>query len=329
MSSVFKKGDYWVYQYRVNGKQKVIHLGKLPNKTIAKQKKAELDSIYVLNKYIPIEKVPISKILYDYFNVLKLRCSNDLHITNTKYRINNFIQEENICYLSQITRRKAETFILRRKKEDLADLTINHYLIAIKGLINWAIKNNYLLSNPISGIKLAKAQKRPPNFLTKPQITELLEKVEKYCPMKYMIYISLSTGIRPNELNIMDWEDWDFNRNILTIPKSKNRYWRTISFNNNLTDRIKPIIKNKGKCFNYSIIPPRRQFAKLQKELSFDFIYYDLRSTYACQLLLDNVNPENVRQLLGHRSLNTTMRYVRALGNYQNEAVKNFNIFSA
>jgi len=282
----------------------------------------------MLNKHIPVEKVPILKILHYYFNVLKLRCSNDLHITNTKYRINTFIQEENISFLSQISRRKAETFILRRKKENLADLTINHYLIALKGLINWAVKNNYLISNPIADIKLPKSQKRPPNFLTKPQISELLEKLEKYNPMKYMFYISLSTGIRPNELSAMEWEDWDFDRNILTIPKSKNRYWRTIQFNKNLSDRIKPIIKDKGKCFSYATIPPRRQFAKLLKELSFDFIYYDLRSTFACQLLLDGVDPESVRQLLGHRSLNTTMRYVRALGNYQNEKVKKFNIFN-
>ena len=145
--------------------------------------------------------------------------------------------------------------------------------------------------------------------------------------MKYMVYISLSTGVRPIELQLMDWDDWDFDRNILTIPKSKSRYWRTIPFNNSLVDRLRPIIKDKGNCFDYALLPLRKQFLKLLKELSFDFIYYDLRSTYACQLLLDGVNLENVRQLLGHRSLNTTMRYVRALGNYQKEAIKNFNIF--
>ena len=271
MSSIYQRKDgNWVYQCRVNGKQKIIYLGKLDNKTIAKYKKTEFDILYRSTKNIPKDKIHVKKILHEYYNILALRCSNEKHISNTKRRINRFIENTDIYYVSQITRNKIESFLHQRKQLNKSDLTLKNELVAIKGLLNWCGKNDYLTNNPAQDIVIAKSQKRPPNFLTKPQIKELLEKAENYS-MRYMIYISLSTGVRPNELQAMEWEDWDFDREILTIPKAKSRYWRTIPFNRSLTYRIKPIIKNKGKCFDYAMIPPRKQFNKLLKELSFDF----------------------------------------------------------
>ena len=326
MSSIYQRKDgNWVYQYYVNGKRTRIYLGAFANKALVKYKKAELDILYGKKKNVPAEKTPVHKILHDYFNILALRCSNKAHIHNTKTRIKRFIDQTNIHYINQTTRQKIETFLHQRKLNGKSDLTIKNELIAIKGLINFCVDNHYLITNPAKDIKVAREQKRPPVFFTEQQISELLEKIDNY-PMRYMVYISLSTGVRPNELQAMEWQDWDFDRNILTIPKSKSRYWRTIPFNNALSNKIKEIARNKGKCFDYATIPPRKQVLKLRKELSFDFNYYDLRHTYACQLLLNGMDIKTVQQLMGHREIKTTMIYLEALGMYKYDEVKNINL---
>lgn len=68
---------------------------------------------------------------------------------------------------------------------------------------------------------------------------------------------------------------------------------------------------------------------RLKKESDVDFHIYRFRHTFAVNALQNGVSLEGVRKLLGHSSIESTLKYLRQIPNSQHkEKLDNMNLDS-
>lgn len=123
-----------------------------------------------------------------------------------------------------------------------------------------------------------------------------------------MIAISLYTGIRASELMRLKWEDFDFDKNTVTIRKSKPGKFNMIPFNPKLKGYLQPIIKETGQIFKYKRVP-KKQFKRTLNKANLKITWHVLRHTYASLLTMAGIDIVTVSKLLGHSDIKTTMIY--------------------
>jgi len=137
-----------------------------------------------------------------------------------------------------------------------------------------------------------------------------------------MIATAIYTGLRLSELLYLEWNDFDFGKEILTVKnkhehdyKTKSKKFRIIPLNRKLIAILQPYRKEKGWCFTTSkgeryIQRPRKVFDIILEKAGLDDIgWHGLRHTFASQLIQAGTSIYKVSRWLGHSSVNTTMIY--------------------
>lgn len=130
--------------------------------------------------------------------------------------------------------------------------------------------------------------------------------------LRSLLVTALHTGMRRGEILNLQWQDIDFQRKLLTIHKSKNGEKRSIPLSRTLCDALKGIkvLNISGKVFPISVRSLRAAFEMtLEKRGITDFHFHDLRHTFATRLVQAGVDFYRIKELLGHKSINMTMRY--------------------
>jgi integrase len=131
--------------------------------------------------------------------------------------------------------------------------------------------------------------------------------------------IALHTGMRPSEQYGLTWERVDLVRKFITIPKSKNGNTRHIPLNSIALGAFQELFarsRGQGRVFvNIHGEPPRGYKhwfgpAVLQAGVS-GFTWYCLRHTFASRLVMAGVDLRTVAELMGHKTIQMTMRYAR------------------
>jgi integrase len=129
--------------------------------------------------------------------------------------------------------------------------------------------------------------------------------------------IAQHTGMRPSEQYSLVWDRVDLVCLFLTIPKSKNGKMRHIPLNSVALAAFQELFsRSRGegpvfvdtqgdllKGYKHWFVPAVRK-AGLG-----DFTWYCLRHTFASRLAMAGVDLRTVAELMGHKTIQMTMRY--------------------
>jgi len=187
--------------------------------------------------------------------------------------------------------------------------TANRYLAVLRGALNWAIREReYLTSNPIKGIKQHKENPGRIRWLEYEEAERLLNECRSNPRLLVFTAIGLYTGMRAGEIERLRWEDVNFERGTIFIPKSKNGESRTIPLEAPL-GKLLATWPRTGEMvigsYHY-----RKVFGKAVERAGIeDFTFHGLRHTYATWKLRDGTDLRTLAALLGHRTLAMVMRY--------------------
>ncbi len=146
-----------------------------------------------------------------------------------------------------------------------------------------------------------------------------------------MLLLSLNTGLRRGELFNLRWHDIDVTTKTLTVEgtgakSGQTRHmplnaealavlqtWRRQTHDNDLVFPGKD-----GECMT----SVKKAWAGILKEARItNFRWHDLRHDFASRLVMAGVPLNTVRELLGHATLNTTLRYAHLAPDHKAEAV--------
>ncbi len=147
-----------------------------------------------------------------------------------------------------------------------------------------------------------------------------------------MVIISINTGMRQGELFKLRWEDVNFQARYITITgdTAKSGSTRHIPMNDEVFQVLSDwrnqsapeellVFKGRtGREFNNS----KKSWAKLLTDASIKaFRWHDMRHHFASRLVMEGVDLNTVRELLGHSTLKMTLRYAHLAPKVKADAV--------
>lgn len=221
--------------------------------------------------------------------------------------------------------------------------TVQNILATARHIINFAIKHELVknLSNPISNgkVKMPEVDNKMLGFLTKEQAELILTTFNTYPNQRLyqLTTLMLFTGARFIEVASLKWSDINFHTNLIYFKKTKNGNDRYIT----MTERVLEVIKMLKKEGNSNLVIPtstNTQYLQMPKQWqqTVDKIIenninlgrnkittHSLRHTHASWLAQSGVDILHIKEQLGHKKIETTMRYAHLIDNKRHEATKN------
>jgi integrase len=154
--------------------------------------------------------------------------------------------------------------------------------------------------------------------------------------LKPMVLLSLSTGIRKSTLFGLEWGDVNFTERILTLRNEieKSGKTRHTFLNDTAYDVLSKWKVQSPKTSPSALIFPSPKTGKkidncnsawealLKKAKIEKFRWHDMRHDFASQLVMEGVDLNTVRELMGHADLKMTLRYAHLAPENQLQAVK-------
>lgn len=117
----------------------------------------------------------------------------------------------------------------------------NNYLIALRGTLGLRFHGRHALDNPMIGIANGTIVRKPPDPLTKAERDLILADMRKHYDVRVWAYFTVAffTGMRPEEIIALRWEDVDWKRETVRIQRvrtfkgserdgSKTHTWRDV-----------------------------------------------------------------------------------------------------
>jgi len=246
-----------------------------------------------------------------------------------------FLKHSESIHSTKTTRDYKQTFIFMQRYfnnpnlETLTTKQINEYLqqriefssiyqgrkdlINLKSAFNFAVKNNYILSNPCNAISRIKTPEKQPLYFSKVELDKFLLSIDND-DFKDLVLLATNTGLRQMELLTLTKEQIDLNSGIITLDNrthiTKSRKIRVIPLNATAKEILSKRI-TLTPIFTFTadktikLMQKYREKAEIRNELSF----HSLRHTFASWLVQKGVPILNVSKLLGHSDVKTTQIY--------------------
>lgn len=213
---------------------------------------------------------------------------------------------------STLTRSDIDDYISMRAKEGIKPTTTNRELAAISALYRFFIREGLLKNNPARYQSRRKVGFHLPNTIP----SEDLQAAYKNSVGVVHVWIGLlsTTGIRISELLGLNWEDIDFNTCALEI-RGKGNKERLVYTTPEYLDLMRQAYERnpiEGRIFRYSERDARYMLWEALKPYSRakQLSPHAIRHSFATSLAKQGVNVATIATILGHKSIETTQKYI-------------------
>jgi len=217
-----------------------------------------------------------------------------------------------------------------QQERKISKSTINRYIATIKRMMNYAIELDIIAINPVRHHKQMQVDNIRHRYLTTEEIEKLLEaaKESKNAKLYYVIQIALKTGMRLSEILSLHGADINMNEKFIMIDQmnTKSKKQRFIPINDALFECLTEFynkfdLDDNEELFEFKVV--RNAYLKaLERAEIKDFLFHDLRHTFASRLVQNSVELYTVSELLGHSDMSVTKRYAHLSKSHLREAVE-------
>jgi integrase len=240
-------------------------------------------------------------------------------ISILKVHLNPFFGNHKI---SQINNKMINDYKAKKLEDGrLASKTVNNHLAVLSKLFNTAQEWEIIDKTP--KIKMLKLPPQNFDFLSYEEQEFLLSKITGL--YHDMVLLVIETGLRISEVTALKWEDINFQNKLLTVNRAKvKRVIGSPKSNRtrqiDLTDRLYEVLlsgkEKKGFVFENEKGNPvvsetaRRNLKRICNEIGLRKVgWHMLRHTFASRLAERNAPLIAIQRLLGHATIDMTMRY--------------------
>lgn len=322
--SVYKRGKNWYIDFTFHGQRIREMIGpsrKTASAVIAKRK-VEIAEFKFLDKRKEPEPVKFYDFAKEYLQWAKANkkpssYSRDLSLMR---QLNKEFETKAI---QEITTWQIEKYKARRKDE-VRPASVNREISLVKHMYTKAIEWGKCKENPTKKVKRLKGEVKRVRFLMPDEAQRLLSNCADH--LKPIVTVALNTGMRRGELLGLRWNQINFEQGIITLLDTKNDERRDVPMNETVKAVLREVEKKGSYIFcdgngeNFSTV--RRSFeTALRKSGIEDFRFHDLRHCFASTLVMEGVDIMTVKELLGHKTLEMTLRYAHLAPSHKTRAV--------
>jgi len=206
----------------------------------------------------------------------------------------------------------------------------NRMLACISALMNYARDRDDIDLNPAKDIKSIAEDNNKTRYLSDTERVALLKacKNSSWEKLHCLVALALMTGARKSELLGLKWSDIDFTARTASLATTKNGSPRVLPLPDAAIAELKPF-RGIGHVFGSTRRPgqpfemKKPWYAALKEAEIEDFRFHDLRHSTATYLFKAGHDLAMIAKVLGHKSLQTTMRYTHNDVEDKREAVDN------
>ena len=212
--------------------------------------------------------------------------------------------------ISEITTQVLDDYILMMKENNKANATINRHLATISKAMTYAADNRLISYKP--KINRQKEGQGRIRYLSRDEEKAILNQLTSMGmdDLKDAFIVSIDVGCRFSELMKLTASDIKKQGVYLTDRKAGNH--SVIP----LTERARAILKRRaafhpeGKLFPYSGDWIRSPYTRVLNILGLDdVVWHTLRHTTCSRLVQGGMPLVHVKEWMGHKAIQTTMRY--------------------
>jgi len=252
-----------------------------------------------------------------------------VRVGQTLERLKTFVGPKK---LSDLTAWHLEQYKKIRKEEGKAPGTINVELAVLKALLYKAQEWGKLAEHPGKTVKLLKNPQRKTRFLSEEEEAQLL--VACSPALRRVVQVGLLTGFRRQELASLRPEDVDLDRETVSVAAcySKNGESRTLPVGPRLKAILHDAFAARGDAATVLVNEYGRRWeldnlsARFRETCTLAKIEplgpHVLRHTFASRLVMAGVDLRTVQELMGHKSINMTLRYAHLSPDHKRRAME-------
>lgn len=333
---LYKRGDkkVWYYTTYVNGRRVYKSTGK-------KTKAEALDYCLTLSNNNQIHNQVAKNITFETFS--KGFFDKDSEYVKEKkitqgsmYAYSTILELKLIPFfgkykLTEITPSLIKSWML--SIEECKARTINTFLSVLKIIMQEACFKEIITTNPCLNVKRLKLDSKEKEVFTLNEIKLLFSSEWKNNKVKLMCKISALTGMRESEIRALTLEkikkyyivvDSNFETIARKVKGTKSGKVRYVPITESLYKEIVLFTDNrKGFIFNGEHLKTRKSpitssciviyLKKQLKELGIyreGLTFHSFRHFFNSQLVINGINSEIVRKIIGHESENMTEHYL-------------------
>jgi integrase len=236
--------------------------------------------------------------------------------------------------LARITTAAIEKFKLGRVKE-VSEATVDKYLSVFKAFFNWCDIQGIFHANPVRKIRMFRPNNQIVRYLNADEYQRLLttaEKIRWY--LRPVIEIAANTGLRRGNILDLRWDECDRESGVIRKAKTKNNEAVAIPMNAAVLAILDKLEERRngslyvfphmqGEQEGEAIKDVKNSFRTALKRAKIEkFRFHDLRHCCASWLMMNGADLNDVRQILGHKSIAMTLRYAHLSPRYLADKVK-------
>ena len=285
------------------------------------------------SKLVP-DNPPFYEFMQDYVEHLSATGITASSLKRYRQILQNFVdfvyyERPNVKSLGDITTKDIWGFIHYRKKKGMKDKTISNEIGEIKKCFRYAIEIEAVDISPAQNVKFQISNKSTPHFFSKDELKNIFKELPNEW-MRDIFRTLLFTGMRKGELMHLQWKDVDLDKQLIhirhqvvkggkiiyktktrssarSIPMYEEVYEILLSRKEEGLNKDYVFVNGNGNPFRdddlYHYLKPR--LIKLGIKGS----VHTFRHTYASLLIEAGVGLRELKELMGHSRIETTMQY--------------------
>jgi site-specific recombinase XerD len=218
-----------------------------------------------------------------------------------------------------------EEFKSALSKKRYTDKSVYRKINSIKSFFRFLRASGVITENPASLVAHPKYELSAPHVLTKVEYRALRDACRADKRISTIVELLLQTGIRISELANLDVADLDTEKKTLFIKAYESHAERTIPLNNAALNALQEylVIRPKSRETKLFVTKTCRPFLVRNIRTAIDRYFRlagindskvnDLRHTFIVQQLAAGTPLVYVSQLVGHKRITTTEKYLKLL----------------
>jgi site-specific recombinase XerD len=235
-----------------------------------------------------------------------------------------FTKSKNIMYPDLVTQEVIEAFRDTLLAEKYTPKTVSRKLNAVKTFFRFLMEENYVDKDPSQNVAHPKIQASVPKYLSPLEYRALRDVVRDDARIAAIIELILQTGLRISEVANLKLEN--IKKDELAIEAHATQPKRGIPLNRPAQEAIDRYEKERPKTDspylfvskNGKPLAVRNIRAAIDRYMQRaeipDYSVNDLRTTFIVQNLKAGVDLVLLSQVVGHKRLSTTERYLELAG---------------
>lgn len=229
----------------------------------------------------------------------------------------------------EITPIWVEKFELYLTKKGLQKSSISTYMSVFNSVMNYAVKENIIIKNPVQGFAKVHRAESERSYLTIEELQQLASTPIKprHESVRRAFLFSCLTGLRVSDIVAITWGQVSKVGTMtrITFKQKKTQGLQYLDINEQATELMgepRDATEHIFRLHSLNLVNTQLrkwvQNAGISKHISF----HSGRHTFAVMMLDLGADIYTVQKLLGHRNINTTQIYAKILDKNKQEAVQ-------